>query len=365
MIAVRRSPCEMPSGEAEKLAHYAILVLPVLFFLAASLCSGPVAAYAEEAGHNEAFVTSREFRGLIRRDMAEYAARTAAEIMAMEQAARILVQEPDLQFANGAASQPSPLSLDGLARMVFATPLEDSKIQGFPPHVQAVVHVRLEAPKNLRNTLHIALTQRDMLEIYGQVLALQRSLVERYDVLATKILPLSPTEEGGKEEAHALQSVVNELKAMNILLSLMHQYSRAWDEPQKVQEELRKAHALAPANPLLLTALAELFLRLDRAPAAMEYVGEALRKNPGFARAHDVKGTILLRQSLPVLAAESFGKAIELAPDNAAYRVHRASAYLVLEEETEMCADFQAACGLGDCEGLEWAKNSAKCRAGQ
>ena len=347
-----------------RLSYVPLPILATLILLAAYcvVFHAPPASSAAQA--TEDFIARRDFRGFVHRDMAERAARTAAELAAMDQALRLLAKEPDLQFANAADTEgvSTPPPLDGLARMLFATPVTASGMQGFPPNVHAVVHVRLALPENLRKSLHDALPRQDMLELYGQVLAAQRSLLARYDVLADFLLALHPMDGGGKEQEHVLRSIVNEMAALDIYISTLPLYEQNWDAPQKAQTELQKAHSLAPNNPLILTSLAEVLLQLDRAPAAMEHVGEALRLSPEFARAHDVKGAILLRQRLPVLAAESFGRAVALSPRNAAYRVHRASAYLVLEDEAGMCADFQSACALGDCEGLQWAKSSGKCR---
>ncbi len=334
------------------------LVLAVLCFLLQPPANIPAAQQAEE------FIARRDFRGFVQFPMAERTARTAAELAAMDHAVRLLAREADVQFANATdvGGIPSPPPLDGLARMLFATPVVASGMQGFPPNVHAVVHVRLVPPDDLRKKLHTALLRQDMLELYGQALATQRSLVARYDALADILLALHPMDGGGKEEAHILQSIINEMTAVEIYIATLPLYEQHWNAPQKAQSELQKAYVLAPKNPLVLTSLAEVLLQLDRAAAALEHVGEALRISPEFARAHDVKGAILLRQRLPALAAESFGRAVALSPRNAAYRVHRASAYLVLEDEAGMCADFQSACSLGDCEGLQWAKSAGKCR---
>ena len=333
-------------------------VLAMHCFLLQAPATIPAAQQAEE------FIARRDFRGFVQFPMAERTARTAAELAAMDHAVRLLAREADVQFANGADADgtPAPPPLDGLARMLFATPVVASGMQGFPPNVHAVVHVRLVPPDDPRKKLHTALLRQDMLELYGQALAMQRSLVARYDALADVLLALHPMDGGGKEEAHILQSIINEMTAVEIYIATLPLYEQHWNAPQKAQAELQKAHALAPKNPLVLTSLAEVLLQLDRAAAALEHVGEALRVSPEFARAYDVKGAILLRQRLPALAAESFGRAVALSPRNAAYRVHRASAYLVLEDEAGMCADFHSACSLGDCEGLQWAKNTGKCR---
>ena len=356
-----RAFCKRHTPSLARAARYmpaAFALLTVLALLAA------LPSQARAAQQDEEFIARRDFRGFVQRHMAERVARTAAELTAMDHAIRLLAKEPDLHFANDAdvGGVPTPPPLDGLARMLFAVPLAASGMQGFPPNVHAVVHVRLVPPEDLRNALHEALSRPDMLELYGQVLSSQRALVSRYDALADQLLARHPMDGGGREESLILQSIINEIAALDIYVSTLPLYEQYWDAPQKAQTEMQKAHDLAPKNPLILTSLAEVLLQLDRAPAAMEHVGDALRVSPEFARAHDVKGAILLRQRLPALAAESFGKAVALSPRNPAYHVHRASAYLVLEEEAGMCADFQIACALGDCEGLQWAKSAGKCR---
>ncbi|MDR2488549.1 MAG: hypothetical protein LBD42_03535 [Desulfovibrio sp.] len=336
-------------------AALALLIIPCL------LIHAPTESRAAQEG--EEFIERRGFSGLVQRHMAERAARTAAELAAMDHAIRLLAKEPDIQFANDDKAATVPVSplLDGLARMLFATPLTASGMQGFPPDIHAVVHVKLVAPEYFRKKLHTAMLSQDIVELYGQILAVQRSLLARYDAVADILLPLRPLDKGGREEAHVLQSIMNEMAALDIFISILPMYEQHWKFPLKAQAELQKAHSLAPKNPLILVSLAEVLLQLDRAPAAMERVGEALRINSQFARAHDVKGAILLRQRLPALAAESFGRAIALSPHNPAYLVHRASAHLVLENEADMCADFQRACAFNDCEGLQWAKNTGKC----
>lgn len=350
------------SGKAA--ARLPILVCLLGLFLLLPLARDAAAAPASERPkEGESFVQRRAFRGLVRRDMAEHAASVAAEVAAYDQAVRILAKDPDVRFAldSGKIGKTGPLSLDGLARMVFSTRVTAIGVEGFPPDMRAVVYVRLELPASLRASVVEALRRHDLLELYGRVHAALRGLSERYDRLAEPLLPLRPIEDGGKEALFTLQSVVNEMTALERFLKLIRNYDQRWDNPQKVREELLRAETLAPENPLILTGLSEAFLQLDRPVAALDYVGRALRSAPDYARAHDIKGAALLRQRLPALAAESFGRAIAIAPDNPVYYVHRASAWLVLEEEAAMCSDFKRACGLEDCEGLRWAKGAGRC----
>ncbi|MDL2317340.1 hypothetical protein LJC59_09805 [Desulfovibrio sp. OttesenSCG-928-A18] len=376
----------------------------------------------QTAQQGESFSGRRAFRGMVRRDMAEQAARVAASIAAYEQAARILAKEPDLRFltlppeqgarsvqvpdADGAAPDqnadgpgrvnpaegrarstlpqlssgagygslpvarpgevpgglPGPLSLDGMALMLFRTEDAAIGVEGFPPDVQAVVYLRLIPPDNLRASLRQVLLRPDLLELHGQVMAGQRFLLMRYDSIASELLPLAPGRTaGGKETLAHLQGVINEMLAMDIYARFLASYDDRWQHPQESLTRLRKANSLAPMNPLVLTALAEVQLQLDRPVQAMDHIGQAIAIAPDIARAHDVKGAVLLRQRLPALAAKAFGEAITLSPRNPAYHLHRGAAHLVLEEEELMCADFAAACALGECEEMQWAREQGRC----
>ncbi|MDL2290993.1 hypothetical protein LJC09_02695 [Desulfovibrio sp. OttesenSCG-928-F20] len=309
------------------------------------------------------FEERREFQGYVRRGMAEVAARLAAQSAAYGQAELLLARDEDLRFADrsGSGGLAAPLPLDGLAHMIFSTQVAALGVEGFPPRLQAVVQVRLTPPDNQRAALLEALGQPGKLELYAQILQEQRRLLVRYDQLAEDLLPRRPNEHGGQEEGHHIQGVVNEMLALDILLSLLPGYDDRWKQPERATIDLARAGTLASSNPLVLTALAEAELQMDRPVRALEFASRALERSPAFARAHDLKGTILLRQHLPVLAEESFTRAIELVPKNPVYFTHRAAARLVLEHLPDMCADFQSACGLGDCEGLQWGRHSGVC----
>ena len=305
-------------------------------------------------------VERRSFRGFVRRDMAERTVRLAADLHVWDQAARLLAKNPDLHFISESNAAPP---LDALARMIYTSRTTAIGVEGFPPNQQAIIRVVLQTPENLRKTLLDALQRQDLLEIYTQVLSGQRKLLQQYDLLSARLLPLNPVTDGGREEMHRLKSIVNEMIALDMYCEILPQYNHNWSAPREAQIQLLNAEKLAPNNPLILTALAEVFLQMDRPVAALEYAGKAMTRAPEFARVHDVRGAVLLRQRLPSLAAESFGRAIALSPRNSIYYMHRASAYLVLEEETNMCMDFKEACSLGDCEGLQWARGVGRCGA--
>lgn len=327
----------------------------------------PAAAAKAPSSSAKSFSAPRPFSGIVRRDMAEKAAHTAAVLTAYEHAARELASDPDIAFA-GSEKAPGamrPSLLDGLARMLYSTKKQSVTTDGFPPHLQAVVTVALFAPQDKRAALQQALSSQDRMEVYAQIAAAQADLLRRYDDLSVPMLPLRPIEQGGKEELHRLQNIINQMVALEQYLALMENYGQFWPNPAAARDTLLSISALAPDTPLIAAALAEAYLQLDRPLVALEYVGKALEQLPYFARAHDIKGTIFLHQRLPALAADSFSRAIELNPTNPAYYLHRGSAYMLLEENEAMCADFRRLCALGDCELYEWAGAAKRCTTGK
>lgn len=351
--------------------------LPLLLF--AGLLSGllpvlawpkTVQAFQEQAADVDEgpvlFEERREFQGFVRRTMAEKAAKVAALSAACARAELILARNEDLRFADssGSGGLAAPLPLDGLARQLFQLEIKRTGVEGFPPRLQAVAWASLKKPDNIREKLLEALKYPGKLELYARVVREQRQLLERYDALAARLLPRQIYEDGGQEEAHHLQRLVNEMQALDMLAEVLPDYREQWENPAKVVADLTNAGTLALANPLLLAALAQAELQMDRPVRALELAGRSVALAADFARAHDIKGTALLRQKLPALAEESFGRAVELSPKNADYYVHRAAARLVLEKLPEMCADFASACGLGDCDGLEWGRRTGSCPQG-
>lgn len=318
------------------------------------------AAFPQPAWAQDTFTEARYFQGVVRRDMAERVALAAAEQQAMKAAVRELAKDPDLQFVHegNAASVPP---LEGIAAKLYGTEVLVLGIQGFPPSVQTFVELRLIRPDNLRNDLRLALRQEGALEQYAQVFAREARLIARYDELAREVLPLPPHTGGGQETFYTLQGLVRNLDALALLKEALKAYGKSWLKPEEAHRLLNKAHSMAPSDPLIRVALAEVLLQLNRPAEAMEHAALAASAEPGLARAHDAKGMVFLRQFLPSLAAESFSTAISLEPRNAVYYAHRASAYLIQEEREKMCADFQSACSLGICEGLQWAQRSGKC----
>lgn len=335
----------------------------------------PQAVFAEsDEPKEDSFVVRKNYGGMVRRDMAMRAVKIAAEAEAVDRGLRLLGREKAFSVApaqQAGKAQPgaeerrifvgSDLPLDGLARMLFPIGFLRITREGQPPSDRVAAHVRLTIPVDLSESLQKNLNRRDLMEINSRLLYERRRLLTEYDALAEKLLNLDASSEGGKEMAHGLQRICNEMEALEIFAEVLSSLGPQWASPDTARSELEKAHRLAPENALVQVALAETLLQLDRPMAALEHAGDAVKHAPDYARAFDAKGAVQLRQRLPGLAADAFSRAIELSPANSAYRMHRGSAYLLLNNEKGMCEDFDKACNLGDCGGIDWARKMGKC----
>jgi hypothetical protein len=306
---------------------------------------------------NGSFAASRSFSGTVRRVHAEAAAEAAALLSACEYAGRALSGEsvPDFRNAAERLGVSGETLFEGLACARFAARRLGARVEGFLPNRRVTVTVALEDAGG--RILAEALKDADRVEAGGRMVARLRSVLARYDDAAGRLIgrpPDAPDEEATRD----LQWATDRLKALKILRDILSENEK---DPFRLRGRLSEALRFAPDDALLLTLSACNLLLLDSPAGALERADAALVLAPDFARAHDARGAALLRQGLPSLAADAFGRAVALAPDNSVYRVHRASAYFVLKEIRRMCADFRAACALGDCGGLVWATDAAEC----
>ncbi|MDR2124146.1 MAG: hypothetical protein LBP38_04080 [Desulfovibrio sp.] len=340
----------------------------VSFVFAVLLCHVPLLPFSTAQGGENgkaeagaAFTASRSFNAAVGRDRAEAAALAAALSAAYGHAGRALSGEmvPDFREAAERLGIPGETLFEGLACVHFPVRRLCARVEGITPDGLVTVGVVLESPAGA--SLAYALKNADRVEAGGRLVARLRAVSARYDAAADKLLGRAPGEPEDEEAAREVQWATDRLNALEILRDILS--GGAEDEPRLMEERLTEALRLAPDDPLLLTLSAGNRLLLDSPAAALEQADAALALAPDFARAHDARGAALLRQGLPALAADSFGRAVALAPDNPVYLLHRASAYFVLKENEEMCADFRAACALGDCDGLAWGAGDGRCPA--
>ncbi len=339
------------------------ILVGILCLFVLSLCP-----FSIRAQDGQEYERSRPFQGMVRSDMAHAAARTAAELAALESAMRFLARQPALRFVNeeNKDTGKTPPDLPGLTRFLYATHVLARGIRGFPPAMEAWVTVALvPSEEPIVQSISAALRRPDLVQLCSLTFKRQKALLAEYDARSRPLLVLAPNTGGKKMDVQELQRPLDGLRALDAYLSLLPLRQQTWSEPQKTREAMLRAHALDPESPCILVALAELDLQLNRPAEALEYATAAIRLAPNLYPAHNVKGVALLRQSLPALAAQAFGEAIALAPGDPEPYAHRAAALLVQEELPAMCADFRSACARGDCSGYRWAVGAGKCQEGK
>ena len=95
--------------------------------------------------------------------------------------------------------------------------------------------------------------------------------------------------------------------------------------------------------------------------AIAEY-NKAIELNPEYAEAYYNRGLAHYHKGQYDQAISDYNKAIEINPEYAVVYHNRGSAYIKLDQSDRACDDYQKACDLGDCEGLDWAKQQGLCQ---
>ena len=95
---------------------------------------------------------------------------------------------------------------------------------------------------------------------------------------------------------------------------------------------------------------------------AINAYSKAIELDPEHALAYFGRGLAYAELKIYDKAAKDFGKAIELDPAYALAYFGRGGAYIRLNRIREGCADWIMACGLGECSGLDYAKQRGDCK---
>lgn len=213
-------------------------------------------------------------------------------------------------------------------------------------------------------------------------LAVRRALV--LDLEATLLAvrrDWPPSLAEARKRAVALDAAALRLEALWRALEAAHEAAGPWSCGPGALSALERASRGAPENAALWLLLAEARLQRDLPQAAVASAGEALRllgrdgaRHPAdarlAARARYVRGLAHWRLGQPALAEADLDAALALGAESAredaerARRLRARGAVRLARRNVEgMCADFAAACALGDCEGLAAARGRGYCRS--
>lgn len=95
---------------------------------------------------------------------------------------------------------------------------------------------------------------------------------------------------------------------------------------------------------------------------ALNDYDKAISLNPKFVKAYSNRGNIYYDQKKYQMAIKDYNKTISL---NSSYRMaylNRGLAYHQLKKNNLACTDLKKACQLGDCDGINWAKQRGICK---
>jgi tetratricopeptide (TPR) repeat protein len=101
---------------------------------------------------------------------------------------------------------------------------------------------------------------------------------------------------------------------------------------------------------------------LNKLQKAFADYNKAISLNPNYVHAYNNRGNIYYDLKKYKLAVNDYNKTIKLKPDFRLAYLNRGLAYHKLKNNTLACKDLQKACQMGDCDGLNWAKQNRICK---
>lgn len=243
---------------------------------------------------------------------------------------------------------------------------------------ELVVAVRLVPTPDAATALASAVREADLL-------AAQRALVlDLWETAMAVRREWPATLAEARTNAFALEAAALRLDVLWLALEAARGAPGGWFCAPEALPVFERAVTGAPENAALWLLLAEARMQRDLPQAAVAAAGEVLRLldrsgrgdlPPAEARlagrARYVRGLGHWRLGQPALAEADLNAALsaqraESAPQGAerARRLRARGAVRMLRHDVDgMCADFVAACALGDCEGLAVARTRGECRA--
>ena len=95
---------------------------------------------------------------------------------------------------------------------------------------------------------------------------------------------------------------------------------------------------------------------------AIRDYNKAIALNANFALAYTNRGNIYYDQRNYQGAVKDYNKSISMDPNDKLSYLNRGLAYHQLKRDDLACKDFETACKNGDCDGINWARQSGICK---
>ncbi len=350
-MPVYRSARNRP-GQAVTAEIFFVVTACLAFFLAPL----PAPASAWAAGMPQATATL-PYGGNVSRETVRSFVQNESWLAALRQAAGKLESRTVVQL--GATTRDRRIAL---AAAVFPSTFRFSPDSDAPEGELTAVARLTEAP-DLPSRLRTALRHPEVLALYAAAVdTMRKHAAEGRDLL---LHAAEMRRRHGPEADHIfsrrIDFLANSLNALHIYVTVLEQLRGKWAKPAVAAQELRRAVTLDKNNALLWCALGEAQLQQDLPQAALGSLDKAVALMPGLARARYFRGLTQLRLQQSALAEADLTAALKLRPDMPQWLRTRGAIRMVREDYGPMCEDFNKACMLGDCDGLEAARKRSQC----
>ena len=332
-------------------------------------------------------ITEVEMRAVtppVTREAAWAHARASAWLAALHRAVIAFPQRREIRM--GAVAPAERLALAAQLYRAAAPPLADTPNAAKAPDTaeDSPLHVALSLTSRPQAGTELILALRN-----PELLALRHTLIsETRDTLeimdrhwpggTAALQPATPgvktpEVERGFWQARDWQRMGARLNGLWLAQAALDLTPEGWLTGADALNTLERAAREAPRSPTVRLLLAEAQLQRNLPQQSIESCTEALRLAPGSnlisGRARYIRALAHWRLQQLALAEDDLNAALHTrtpsAPQGAeqARRLRARGAVRMLRRNYPgMCADFSAACALGDCEGLAVARAQKYCR---
>ena len=320
----------------------------------------------------------------VTRDAAWAHARASAWLAALHRAVIAFPQRREIRM--GAVAPAERLALAAQLYRAAAPPLADTPNAAKAPDTaeDSPLHVALSLTSRPQagTELILALRNPELLALRHTLISETRDTLEIMDrhwpggtAALQSATPgvKTPEVERGFWQARDWQRMGARLNGLWLAQAALDLTPEGWLTGADALSTLERAAREAPRSPTVRLLLAEAQLQRNLPQQSIESCTEALRLAPGSnlisGRARYIRALAHWRLQQLALAEDDLNAALHTrtpsAPQGAeqARRLRARGAVRMLRRNSPgMCADFSAACALGDCEGLAVARAQKYCR---
>ena len=332
-------------------------------------------------------ITEVEMRAVtppVTREAAWAHARASAWLAALHRAVIAFPQRREIRM--GAVAPAERLALAAQLYRAAAPPLADAPNAAKAPDTaeDSPLHVALSlTPRSQAGTeLILALRNPELLALRHTLISETRDTLEIMDrhwpggtAALQPAIPGVKTPEVERDfwQTRDWQRMSARLNGLWLAQAALDLTPEGWLTGAEALSTLERATREAPRSPTVRLLLAEAQLQRNLPQQSIESCTEALRLAPGSnlisGRARYIRALAHWRLQQLALAEDDLNAALHTrtpsAPQGAeqARRLRARGAVRMLRRNYPgMCADFSAACALGDCEGLAVARAQKYCR---